>query len=63
MNDDQPLRTIPVLLDVLAAALDDASFEHEYFLDTETGEIILVSEMSDEDERQQQLSEIDNAGP
>ena len=59
MNHKQPLRKVQVNLDELCAAIDDASFEHRYFLDTETGEVILVSDMSDEDEVQQQLAEID----
>jgi hypothetical protein len=50
VNDEQPLRKVPVHLDELCAALDDANREHRYFLDTETGEVVLVSEMFDEDE-------------
>jgi uncharacterized protein UPF0158 len=61
MNHQQPLRKVQVDLDELCAAIDVASFEHRYFLDTETGEVILVSDMSDEDEVQQQLAKIDAA--
>lgn len=61
MNHEQPLRKIPVELAELCAAVDDASLEHRYFLDTETGEVILISEVSDGDEVQQQLGEIDEA--
>ena len=37
--------------------------EHQYFLETETGEVILVSEMLDDEEAQRQLAEIDEAEP
>ena len=63
MNDQNPSSNVQVDLDELCAAIDDASYEHRYLLDTETGEVILLSEMSDEDELQQQLAEIDAAGP
>lgn len=61
MNDEQPLRKVRVDLDELCAVLDDSSYEHTYFLDTETGEVILASEMFDKDEMQQQFDEIDAA--
>lgn len=38
------MKTVPVDLEELAFAFDDGSPEHEYFLDLETGEVILVSE-------------------
>jgi hypothetical protein len=40
MNHETPLRKVPVDLEELCAALDDASYEHRYFLDTATGEVI-----------------------
>ena len=43
--------------------MEDATYEHQYFLDTETGEVILVSEMFDDEEAQRQLAEIDAAEP
>jgi len=43
--------------------MEDASYEHRYFLDTETGEVILVSEMLDDEEAQRQVAEIDEAEP
>jgi hypothetical protein len=61
VNNEQPLREVSVDLDDLCTAFDNASFELQYFLDTETGEIILVSEGLDEDEMEQQLAEIDAA--
>jgi hypothetical protein len=44
-------------------ALEAAPYEHRYFLDTETGELILVSELFDDEEAKRQLAEIDEAGP
>src|SRR5215216_3172459 len=43
--------------------MEDASYEHRYFLDTETGDVILVSEMFDQEEAGRQLAEIDEAQP
>ena len=56
MNDQKPLRNVQVDIVDLCAAIDDASYEHRYFLDTGTGEVILVSEMSEEGEIQQPRS-------
>jgi hypothetical protein len=61
VSAEQPLREVSVDLDELCAAFNDASSELRYFLDTETGEMILVSDMLDQDEMQQQLAEIDAA--
>src|SRR6266566_5419482 len=63
MNDEQPRRTVQVDLEELRFAMEDASFEHRYFLDTETGEVILVSESFDDDEAREQLKRIDEAEP
>ncbi len=38
------MKQIPVDLEELAFAFDDGSPEHEYFLDLETGEVLLVAE-------------------
>ena len=61
MKDEQPRRTVQVDLEELRFAMEDASFEHRYFLDTETGEVILVSELFDDDEAREQLRRIDEA--
>ncbi len=63
MNDEQPRRRIRVDLQDLRFAMEDASYEHRYFLDTETSEVILVSEMLDDEEAQRQVAEIDEAEP
>ena len=52
MNDEQPRRTVRVELEELRFAIEDASYDHRYFLDTETGELILVSELFDGEEAQ-----------
>ena len=41
--------------------MEDATYEHQYFLDTETREVILVSEMFDDEEAQPQRAEMDAA--
>ena len=63
MNDERPKRKVRVDLEELRFALEDGSYEHRYFLDTETGEVILVSEMFDDEEAERQLAEIDEAEP
>jgi Uncharacterised protein family (UPF0158) len=50
MNDVQPRRKVAVDLEELRFAMEDASYDHRYFLDTETGEVILVSELLDDDD-------------
>jgi Uncharacterised protein family (UPF0158) len=63
VNDEQPRRKVRVDLEELRVAMADASYEHRYFLDTETGDVIVVSEMFDDEETQRQLTEIDEAEP
>jgi hypothetical protein len=63
MNDERPRRKVRVDLQELRFALEDASYDHRYFLDTETGELILVSELFDDEEAERQLAEIDEAEP
>jgi hypothetical protein len=50
MNHVPPRRKVRVDLQELRFAMEDASYEHQYFLDTETGDVILVSEMFDDEE-------------
>ena len=63
MNDERSRRKVRVDLQELRFAMEDATYEHQYFLDTETGEVILVTEMFDDEEAQRQLAEIDAAEP
>jgi hypothetical protein len=43
-------KALKINLGDLCEAIDDNSFEHEYFLDLETGEILFVSEDMDDEE-------------
>jgi hypothetical protein len=63
VNDEQPRRKVRVDLEELRFAMEDASYEHRYFLDTETGDVILASELFDDEEAQRQLADIDEAEP
>jgi len=63
VNDEQPRRKVRVDLEQLRFAMDNASYEQRYFLDTETGDVILASEMFGDEETQRQLTEIDEAEP
>ncbi|NQT48871.1 MAG: hypothetical protein HQ578_07860, partial [Chloroflexi bacterium] len=47
MNDDKTLRTD---LDEICSAMEDSSYEHDYYLDLRTGEILLVSGYMDDAE-------------
>jgi hypothetical protein len=63
VNDEQSRPTVRVDFEELRFAMEDASYEHQYFLDTETGEVILVSEYDDDEESTQRREEIDEAQP
>ncbi|MFC1977630.1 UPF0158 family protein [Chloroflexota bacterium] len=43
-------KTLKVDLDELCNAMENSSFENEYFLDLETGEILFISEYMDDEE-------------
>jgi hypothetical protein len=63
MNDERFKRKVRVDFQELQLAMEDATHEHHYFLDTQTGEVILVAETFDDEEAQRQLAEIDTAEP
>jgi hypothetical protein len=44
MDEKPPKRRLPIDLDELAAALDDNSWEHHYYLDLTSGKVILVTD-------------------
>lgn len=46
-------------LDVLCRAMEDNSWEHQYFLDVETGEILSFSDYIDDEETKQQKDQIE----
>ena len=43
-------KTLHIDLDELCSAMEDSSYEHEYYLDLETGEILFISEYMDDEE-------------
>jgi len=46
-------------LDELCSAVEDSSYEHEYYLDLETGEILLFSDYMDDEETEKLRDRID----
>lgn len=52
-------KTLRINLDELCSALKDSSYEHDYYLDLETGEILLISDYVDEEETQKLTDKID----
>jgi hypothetical protein len=46
-------------LDELCEAMEDSSYEHEYYLDLETGEILFVSEYMDDEETEKLRDQIE----
>ena len=53
-------KTLKIDLDELCAAMEDSSYEHEYYLDLETGEILFLSEYMDDEEAEKLKEKIDN---
>ena len=43
-------KTLKINLDELCSAMEDSSYEHEYYLDLETGEILFISDYMDDEE-------------
>ena len=46
-------------LDELCSAVEDSSYEHEYYLDLETGEILFLSDYMDDEETEKLRDRID----
>ena len=57
MEDKKLLR---IGLDELCSAMEDSSYEHEYYLDLETGEILFLSEYGDDKETEKLRDRIDD---
>jgi hypothetical protein len=53
-------KTLKINLDELCSAIEDNSYEHEYYLDLETGEILFLSEYLDDKEREKLRERIDD---
>jgi Uncharacterised protein family (UPF0158). len=52
-------KTLKINLDELCSAMDDSSYEHDYFLDLETGEILFISDYMDDEESDNLSDRID----
>ena len=52
-------RSLKIDLDELCSAMEDSSFEHEYYLDLTTGEILFLSEYMDDEETGKLREQID----
>ena len=55
-------KTLKIDLDELCSAMEDSSYEHKYYLDLETGEILFLSEYMEDDEAEKLREKIDD-GP
>lgn len=53
-------KTLKVDLDELCSAMEDGSYEHNYYLDLKTGEILLISEYMDDEETEKLRDKIDD---
>lgn len=52
-------RTLKIDMDGLCSAMDDSSYEHYYYLDLQTGEIVFISDYASEEEVGKLMDEID----
>ena len=52
-------RAVKIDLDELCSALEDSSYEHHYYLNLETGEIVFISDYMDGEEIEQLRHKID----
>jgi len=53
-------KTLKINLDELCSAIEDSFYEHEYYLDLETGEILFLSDYMDNEERGRLRGRIDD---
>ena len=52
-------KALNIDLDELCSAMEDSSYEHEYYLDLETGEILFLSDYMDDEETEKLRDKID----
>jgi len=52
-------KALNIDLDELCSAIEDSSYEHEYYLDLETGEILFISEYMDDEETRKLKDQIE----
>ena len=53
-------KALKIDLDELCSAMADSSYEHEYYLDLETGEILFISEYTDDEETGKLKSQVED---
>ncbi len=53
-------KSLKIDVDELCSAIEDNSYQHEYYLDLETGEILFLSEYLDHEEREKLRDRIDD---
>ena len=58
---DQNKRKLKVDLEDLCFAQEDSSYEHDHFLDLQTGELIFISDYMDSEESERLCDQIDEA--
>jgi hypothetical protein len=59
--EEKNKKALNINMDELCQAMEDNSYENKYFLDLETGEILLVSECIDDEEKDKLGDRIDEA--
>lgn len=52
-------KTLKIDLDELCSAMENSSYEHNYYLDLSTGEIVLISDSMDDEETEKLRDKID----
>ena len=52
-------KTLKIVLDELCSAMENSSYEHEYYLDLDNGEILFLSEYMDDEETRKLKDQIE----
>ena len=52
-------KTLKIDLDELCSAMEDSSYEHNYYLDLKTGDLLLISDYTDDEETKKLRDKID----
>jgi len=52
-------KRLKIDLDELCSAMDDSSYEHDYYVDLKTGEILFLSDYMEDEEREKLRDRID----
>ena len=59
MDNTDKKKTLKIDLDELCSAMENSSYENEYYLDLETGDILFLSECMDDEETENLRERID----